>query len=418
MPPRAPSNEDFLFHLYRGTELLQDDHVHEAKEELEAALRLRPLDPKSQDLLGVVYFRLGMYPRAIGIFSEIVRDFPDQRTPRLNLALCYLKTGQPSLARNLLEGVLEQSPDLPRAWGYLGLAHERLGEYARARDAFSRGGHDGMARRMDELLGGPPASIGVTAILEAIADARGELPSLPPGGGAPPSVRPSAPPPVSLGAVRAERPSLPPPPLPMSVSEPPSAGFAPSLEGFVRTILATPPAEGRVAPFGEGGALWSPRGPARCRQSVVHAVIGDATISRAEARGPRLGGDTAPLASVTGARALWLTPRTGFRLVACQLDGETVLAREDAVVAFDAALALEVQAFPSEGVEGLLLSGRGALIFEVPRALVSLEVLPGQRVWARPDALIALSGAVSAHASVGDELVCVEGDGVALVEGP
>ena len=71
-PPSADSvrevaSEEFLFHLYRGAELLQDARVHEAKEELEAALDLQPRDPKGQDLLAVVYFRLGLYPRAIQI---------------------------------------------------------------------------------------------------------------------------------------------------------------------------------------------------------------------------------------------------------------------------------------------------------------------------------------------------------------
>src|SRR6185503_6937185 len=84
--------EDFLFHLYRGSELLQENRVREAKEELERALSFQPRDSEGQGLLGVVYFRLGMYPRAITIYEEIVRGRPDEITPRLNLGLCYLKT--------------------------------------------------------------------------------------------------------------------------------------------------------------------------------------------------------------------------------------------------------------------------------------------------------------------------------------
>ena len=75
------SNEDFLFHLYRGSELLQDNRVHEAKSELEQALSRKPADPKSQDLLAVVYFRLGMYPRAIAIYEVLVRQHPESVTP-------------------------------------------------------------------------------------------------------------------------------------------------------------------------------------------------------------------------------------------------------------------------------------------------------------------------------------------------
>src|SRR5262249_14554033 len=68
---RDVAGEDFLFHLYRGSELLQDNRVHEAKEELEQALTLQPRDPKGQDLLAVVYFRIGHYPRAIQIYEQL-----------------------------------------------------------------------------------------------------------------------------------------------------------------------------------------------------------------------------------------------------------------------------------------------------------------------------------------------------------
>src|SRR6476659_10794162 len=88
------ATEDFLFHLYRGSELLQYNRVHEAKEELEQALKLQPRDAKGQDLLAVVYFRLGMYPRAIEIYEELARAFPGDPALGQNLALCYLKTGQ------------------------------------------------------------------------------------------------------------------------------------------------------------------------------------------------------------------------------------------------------------------------------------------------------------------------------------
>src|SRR3954447_6301401 len=97
VPPDA--TEDFLFHLYRGSELLQDNRVHEAKEELEQALTLQPRDPKGQDLLGVVYFRIGLYPRAIQIYEQLKRDNPRDPSLKLNLALCYLKTGQTPAAR-------------------------------------------------------------------------------------------------------------------------------------------------------------------------------------------------------------------------------------------------------------------------------------------------------------------------------
>src|SRR5689334_23918703 len=107
---REVAAEEFLFHLHRGSELLQDNRDHDAKAELEHALSLQPSDPKGQDLLGIVYFRLGLYPRAIAIFERLIQLHPEALEPRINLALSYLKTGQPSQARFELERVVEQNP--------------------------------------------------------------------------------------------------------------------------------------------------------------------------------------------------------------------------------------------------------------------------------------------------------------------
>src|SRR5215472_3922589 len=79
---RDVANEDFLFHLYRGSELLQDNRVLEAKSELEHALTLQPRDPKGQDLLAVVYFRIGLYPRAIQIYESLKHESPDEPSLR------------------------------------------------------------------------------------------------------------------------------------------------------------------------------------------------------------------------------------------------------------------------------------------------------------------------------------------------
>lgn len=152
-PPSSNfDGEDFLYHLYRGSELLQDNCVPEAKEELERALKLQPRDTEGQGLLGVVYFRLGLYPRAIGIYEEIIKAVPHEISPRVNLGLCYLKTGQSHLARDVLEEVIQRVPDHVRAWGYLGLTFERLGELAKAEAAFEKAGQPNLARRMRKLL--------------------------------------------------------------------------------------------------------------------------------------------------------------------------------------------------------------------------------------------------------------------------
>lgn len=179
--PTDGANEDFLFHLYRGSELLQDNRVHEAKEELERALHLQPRDAKGQDLLAVVYFRLGLYPRAITIYEQLRRKNPRDTALLLNLALCYLKTGQAALARRDLEALLALNPNHTRAWGYLGLACDRLGDLAEAEKAFTHGGHAQMARRVAQRLSGssiapaPPEGIPSREVRDVVAAAFEEL---------------------------------------------------------------------------------------------------------------------------------------------------------------------------------------------------------------------------------------------------
>jgi len=151
--------EAFLFHLYRGSELLMQDRVVEAKAELERALRDKPQDARSQDLLAGVYFRLGLYPRAIEIWSRLVAAYPTQAALRVNLGLALFKTGQADEAKEQLRAALKLDSDHERAWGYLGLVEWRLGHFEKARDAFLRGGQASMAHRMEEELGGSSAGL-------------------------------------------------------------------------------------------------------------------------------------------------------------------------------------------------------------------------------------------------------------------
>ena len=174
---RDAAHEDFLFHLYRGSELLQENRVLEAKEELENALLLQPRDAKGQDLLAAVYFRIGLYPRAISIYLELEKQFPRDTSLKINLALLYLKTGQPEVARTSLYEVVRINPNHRRAWGYLGIAHEKLGDFNQAQMAFERGGHGQMAQRMAERLNRvtvpPPALLAEVAATGEVREVAG-----------------------------------------------------------------------------------------------------------------------------------------------------------------------------------------------------------------------------------------------------
>ena len=163
------ATEDFLFHLYRGSELLQDNRVHEAKEELEQALKLQPRDAKGQDLLAVVYFRLGLYPRAIEIYEELMRDFPNDASLAQNLSLSYLKTGQPDKARTLLERLVAPAQirlgvtrARARTAGRLRKGTRRVRTRATTRHGAPHGGSP-RVRRGATIPLGRPVRIGATA---------------------------------------------------------------------------------------------------------------------------------------------------------------------------------------------------------------------------------------------------------------
>jgi len=149
---RRAQDEVFLFHLSRGSQLLMEDKFGEAKVDLEKALALQPKDAKGQALLAIVYFRLGHYPRAISIYQNLVRDFPEDVALRINLALAFLKSGQASSAMIHIRAALDLDPEHDRAWAYLGIIYWRLGDYAAARDAFARSDQPAMVRRIDEVL--------------------------------------------------------------------------------------------------------------------------------------------------------------------------------------------------------------------------------------------------------------------------
>ncbi|MBF5045580.1 tetratricopeptide repeat protein [Aggregicoccus sp. 17bor-14] len=168
-PSEAPSLEDeFLHQLHRGGELLAAGKVAEAKDYLERAHRLQPKNEKGQNLLGLAYFRLGLFDRAAELYERLVRDNPVEPTLRVNLGLVYLKTQALARAVREFEVATDLAPEHKKAQNYLGLALAQAGEYGRAREHFLLAGSDAMAEKMARAIAGeayarptpppPPAS--------------------------------------------------------------------------------------------------------------------------------------------------------------------------------------------------------------------------------------------------------------------
>ncbi|MBJ6764041.1 tetratricopeptide repeat protein [Myxococcaceae bacterium JPH2] len=150
----SPAEDEFLQQMHRGGELLAANKVIEAKAFLERAHQLQPRNEKAQNLLGLTYFKLGLFDRAAELYEMLVRDNPVDPTLRVNLGLVYLKTNALQRAAREFETATDLAPDHQKAHNYMGLTLAQMGEYGRAREHFLLSGSDAMAEKMTRAIAG------------------------------------------------------------------------------------------------------------------------------------------------------------------------------------------------------------------------------------------------------------------------
>lgn len=408
--------EDFLYHLHRGSEMLLKNRVLEAKEELERALAHQPQDAKSQDLLAGVYFRLGVYPRAIEIWSSLVAAYPSDVTLRVNLALAYVKTGMSDDAREHALAALRIQPDHERAWGYLGLIHWRSGRIVEARDAFLRAGQAPMARRMEEILAedaprpvdAPAKAEEQRAQADSIAQAIDDRPT-------PRSIAPHAGP-----LSRASR--LPPPPaVPSMAPPPPSTRTVAELSTLLRPSV---PEDAACALESSGRlVVRSPHGfclRTDLAQTVVatapglpvHRRVGGIDVSAV------MGGER-PIHRFSGQVEAIVRAPTNSSIELLRIDDSALFVVESRLAGFASGLELECNKVAVAGEEVALvrLSGQGEVALIVDAGLRILPISRGRDARVRPSTLVGFSGAVFASAATGVSALSLvlRGEGHVLV---
>jgi hypothetical protein len=399
------TDEDFLYHLYRGSELLMQDRVVEAKEELERALELQPQDAKGQDLLAGVYFRLGVYPRAIEIWRRLVDAYPRDATLRVNLALALLKTGQPADALNHLHAGLQINPSHERAWGYLGLTFWRLGRFQEARDAFLRAGQAPMARRMEDVLG---SSAGILtapdepdvdsardrALMRSAAEQaieRFEAEAL--------TVEPSSSTRITGSWWVAEPGEEHVPSLLRSVRKLP-IGAPPKLGTLLDHWLVSLPEEVPLAIGPTGELFLYTRGNLYARIEGLRAVRGQVrtTPVQRRARGRELDeilGEREPIMLWRGPVSAVLRPPAGKKFFALHLDDDVFFVREELVWAFDDRLGFESGRLPVDKRNPLMmlqLFGTGSIVVCMSNSPAALNVSEEAEVHVVPEALVGWTG--------------------------
>ncbi len=437
----APYEEEFLFHLSRGSEYLVENHVERAKEELERALRYQPHDAKGQDLLASVYFRLGLYPRAIEIWSRLSRQHPHDLALRVNLGLVLLKTGQPEDARANFQRATEIDPQHARAYRYLGLAEWRCGDLDRARASFLKGGEVTMARRMEEMLGDGPAheekparpslapssAGGEAAPVDAVrAAASGALEKLASNSTPPLAVEVDAhQAPVPSGAWSVVEQGR--EPLPRTVRREHVEGRAEvaSLARRVDAWSIEPDQGPSLAVAANGLLVVSAKHEVVLRLDRVRAsrgALAGHTIPR-RIRGESPGGDAelgglaAPLERVAAPLHPFRAPPSGEVFIAIALDDDVVFVVESRLEAFDAALSYEA-ARVGRTLDVVSLRGTGHFVLRAPREPSALDVRAGDVALADPDALVGWTGRlfpVDEESSAVEGRLAFRGEGALLV---
>jgi hypothetical protein len=404
--PRQPLEamaEEFLYHLYRGSELLADGRYDGAREELDRALRAQPRDAAAQDLLAKVYFKLGLYPRAIELYQEIVRQFPDRIPPRINLALAFLKTGQMRDVVSQLLPVIEREPEHGRAWGYLGLAWSRLGEYAKAKEAFVRAGHDAMARRMEEALDSQYAP--------APRNDTGDLvrPSMLPAADLEPTGAVSIPPPSKPPRDESETPSIP---------RDASRGDEPETFTALAEALSIAP-RGDVLEIDDGGVVVVGGCAARLGPTSIEAGLerGD-EVERHGREGTFAGGP-----GLVWLRSGWaaIPHRAGRTRTLLFLRDESVVAREERVLAFEGTLLFENESFAShETIDTVRFRGRGRVVLETAASIRSVPVRANQPCVVPLALVVGWSAGITIAPAAWGDRIAAHGEGHVLVaiEGP
>ncbi len=396
-------DEEFVFHLTRGAQLLGRGEVEVARADLERALTLRPRDPKVLGLLGQAFYRQGQFEQAAVAWQRLVDDNPVEPGARVNLGLACLKSRRLPEAIRQLEIALDLHPDHKKAQGYLGLALLEAGDAARARAWFARAGSEQMVARCDEVL---------AAQAQAVADAPAAAPepvqALSPllTAGVPDSL------PLQAEARANEAAAEPEPqagPLPEADPVPPQAEQAqpaglsavPTLAAWAAARVLQPhPLEAFAA---DGPALAAAvRGELLCRLDGLLAWRGELTFTgevkrfRGRATDKPFGEGAEQVHRLAG-EGLLLLRVAGRRFTVLDLGGEAGFFREAVVFGFEEPVAFENGrlASPAGDVDLVHLRGRGRLVLRTAGEPLAVEVTPAAPVRVPTAALVGWVGSLT-----------------------
>lgn len=374
--PKSPVDEEFLQQLHRGSELLAQGRLTEARQLLERAWQLYPQHEKGRNLLGLAYFKLGLFDRAAEVYEALVRDNPVDATLRVNLGLVYLKTNALQRAMREFESATDLQPDYKKAHNYLGLVLAQAREYGRAREHFLLAGSDVMADKMAKAMAGErfaqPARSGS-------APASASRPA-------------STPPPAELEASAALVAGESPPEESLEDATPEVPGvaaFRPGTEAPVLSQLLRAVAlveAGRANPFrvGSGGFAALVDGELLTRLEGLVAFSGQLQflpeVRRFKGRASEqpFGEGARRLVRASGQGMLFIEAAEARSFLVVELGNESAYLREECLFAFEESVSFENGRVPSAGegpgLDLVHLGGQGRVLLGLDGVLRSVAI--------------------------------------------
>jgi uncharacterized protein (AIM24 family) len=402
-------DEEFLFHLNRGSDLLSRGDAEAAKTSLERALELRPKDAKVLGLLGQAFYKLGEFDDATIAWERLVDENPVEPAARVNLGLAFLKAKRHPEAKRQLEIALDLNPDHKKAMGYLGLVLLELGDTRAAREWFVQAGSEQMAARCDEILAGTRPAPTMTPVPEsapagAVEPAEPVEPAEAAEQPAPPPEPIGTPLPGAFAAVRAAPAAMAPAASargPWTTGEAPSLG-EPGLAGWAAARLWRP-AVGEVFAAGPGVLAVAVRGAVRVRLDGLFATRGRVAVAgelkrfRGRETDKPFGAGGTRMHRANGDGAL-LFQAKGRRFTALDLGADAAYLREEVVFAFEDGIAFENGRVPSQSAVELNLvhlRGRGRFLLVTAGEPVAMDVTADAPLRVPLPALVGWLGALT-----------------------
>jgi uncharacterized protein (AIM24 family)/thioredoxin-like negative regulator of GroEL len=401
-------DEEFVFHLTRGAQLLGRGEVDVARLDLERALTLRPRDAKVLGLLGQAFYRQGQFEQAAVAWQRLVDDNPVEAGARVNLGLACLKARRLQDAIRQLEIALDLHPDHKKAMGYLGLALLESGNAERARAWFAKAGSEQMVARCDELLAAQAEAVAAAPVaapepVQALSPllTAGVPDTLPGQGGESPGPA-GRPDPVEDSPLQVREAASAADPGPAAEqAQPAGLTAAPTLAAWAAARVLPPhPLEAFAA---DGPALAAAvKGELLCRLDGLLAWRGDLTFTgelkrfRGKATDKPFGEGAGQVHRLAG-DGLVLLRVAGRRFTVLDLGGDAGFFREAVVFGFEEPVAFENGrlASPAGDVDLVHLRGRGRVVLRTEGEPLAVEVTGSAPVRVPTGALVGWVGSLT-----------------------